>query len=416
MAWTSTASTANNSGGQWEFVVENALIGPTAQVFVEECHGSSCETVEASIDTSALLPGAAAGPSTTDEPTTDGQCDERDLFQYPPADLGAIELIVPMGQMSDSHVTPVDHAYFVNYLEPEREIDVFSPAEGTVTSIQRMASTIREGEDTPIDDHRIVIDHPCSVSSVFIHIDDLAPRLEAEAPPSGGYASVQVPVEAGELLGTFTMSVDYNIVDWKVTLDGFLEPSSYRMEPWKIHTPDYFEYYTAEVREQFIAKSPRTIEPIAGQIAYDVDGRLVGTWFQEGTNGYGGVDLDRYWSGHLTFAYDRFDPRAVVVSIGTFDGRSTQGAVAGNAPDPADVTIESGLVLYELVSYEFYVDGQYWNGRQLAKSPVLVAGDESYGVVAVQLVRDRELRVEAFPGLKPEEVEGFSGAELTYVR
>ena len=86
----------------------------------------------------------------------------------PPADLGAIELIVPMGQMSDSHVTPVDHAYFVNYLEPEREIDVFSPAEGTVTSIQRMAATIREGEDTPIDDHRIVIDHPCSVSSVFI--------------------------------------------------------------------------------------------------------------------------------------------------------------------------------------------------------------------------------------------------------
>jgi hypothetical protein len=68
------------------------------------------------------------------------------------------------------------------------------------------------------------------------------------------------------------------------------------------------------------------------------------------------------------------------------------------------------------VSYEFYVDGEYWNGRQLAKSPVLVAGEESYGVVAVQLVGDRELRVEAFPGLKPEEVEGFSGAELTYVR
>ena len=73
------------------------------------------------------------------------------------------------------------------------------------------------------------------------------------------------------------MSVDYNIVDWKVTLDGFLEPSSYSMEPWKIHTPDYFEYYTPEVREQFIAKSPahhRTRSQ--DQIAYDVDGRLVG--------------------------------------------------------------------------------------------------------------------------------------------
>ena len=37
-------------------------------------------------------------------------------------------------------------------------------------------------------------------------------------------------------------------------------------------------------------------------------------------------------------------------------------------------------------------------------------------VIVVELVGDRELRVETFPGLKPAEVEGFSSAALTYVR
>ena len=344
------------------------------------------------------------------------QCDERVLFQYPPADLAAIELIIPMGNMNDSHVTPVDHAYFVNQLQPEKEIDVFSPAEGIVTKIQRMAASIMEGVDAAIDDHRIIIDHPCSVSSYYIHIDNLAPRLQAEGPPPGGFVQVQIPVEAGELLGTYTQNLDYNMVDLNFTLDGFLVPSSYAMEPWKIHIPNYFDYYTPEIQEQFVAKSPRTIEPIAGQFAYDIDGRLVGTWFQKDTNGYAGADLNRYWAGHLTFAYDKYDPRAIVVSVGTFDGRSTQGVVTGNSPDPADVTIESGLILYELRPWDYYADGTFWNGWNLVKGPTLLPRTESYGVIAVELVGDRELRVETFPGLKPADIEGFSTAALTYVR
>ena len=415
LTWTSTASWASNQGNQWDFTIDSELIAPTTEVFLEECHGSGCETVATSIGTSILLGDDSMAEADLVESSA-AQCDERVLFQYPPADLTAIELIIPMGNMNDSHVTPVDHAYFVNFLQPEREIDVFSPAEGIVTKIQRMTASIMEGVDEAIDDHRIVIDHPCSVSSYFIHVDNLAPRLQAEGPPPGGFVQVQIPVEAGELIGTYTQNLDYNIVDLNFTLDGFLVPSSYTTEPWKIHTPDYFDYYIPEVREQFIAKSPRTIEPIAGQIAYDIDGRLVGTWFQKDTNGYAGADRNRYWAGHLTFAYDKFDPRAIMVSVGTFDGRSTQGAVTGNSPDPADVTIESGLVLYELVPWDYYVDGTYWNGWNLVKGPTLVPRADSYGVIAVELVGDRELRVETFPGLKPADIEGFSSAALTYVR
>jgi hypothetical protein len=52
----------------------------------------------------------------------------------------------------------------------------------------------------------------------------------------------------------------------------------------------------------------------------------------------------------------------------------------------------------------------------LVKGPTLLPRTESYGVIAVELVGDRELRVETFPGLKPADIEGFSTAALTYVR
>jgi len=351
--------------------------------------------------------------------TSTAQCDERTLYQHSPVDLAAIEFITPMGLMYDSHVTPVDHAYFQNFKEPDREIDVFSPAAGTVTGIQRMVASVSDEGDIAVDDYRIVIDHACSISSIFIHVDKLSPSLAAAAPPLGDYASVQVPVEAGELIGSFTANVDYNLVDYNITLEKLLVPSTYESEPWKIHTPDYFDYYTPEIQEGFVAKSLRTIEPIAGQIAYDIDGRLVGNWFHKGTEGYRGVDRGRNWAGHLSIAYDHLDPRAVFVSIGTFDGRSTQATVAGNRPDPADVTIDSGLVLYELVSYDYYVDGQHWDRTSLVKGLSLVPASESdgvVGVIAVQLVGERELLVETFPGLTLAEVEGFSDAVLTYVR
>ena len=72
------------------------------------------------------------------------QCDERVLFQHPPVDLTAIEQIIPMGRMAGEvgHVTPTDHSYFDQRLELEKQIDVFSPAEGIVISIERMALSI----------------------------------------------------------------------------------------------------------------------------------------------------------------------------------------------------------------------------------------------------------------------------------
>ena len=341
----------------------------------------------------------------------------RVTFEYPPVDLDRIEYVTPLGLMSGSHVTPVDHQYYQNFKEPDWDITVYSPAAGTITEIQHMQQTVSDGPGATIDDYRLVIEHTCTISSIFIHVGQLSPRVAEVAPSAGGYAQTDLPVAAGETIGSYRMNVDYNVVDLEVTLDGLLVPAHYEQESWKIHTPDPFDYFTSEIREVLIAKSLRVVEPFGGKFDYDVDGRLVGNWFQEGTNGYGGVDRERYWAGHLAIAYDLFDPSHVVISIGTFDGASAQYGVAGNAPDPRDVSVESGVVSYELVDYDYYIDGERWDRVSLVKGiEARNTAGRIYGVVLFQLVDDRTLKVETFPGEIASQVEGFSASALTYER
>lgn len=337
-------------------------------------------------------------------------------FEHAPVDLEAVEYITPFGLMFGSHVTPVDHQYFQNFLDPDREINVYTPGAGRVVSMQHFGAPVSEDSRGLVDDYRLVIEHTCSISSIFIHIDSLTERLAAHDPGVGGYASISEPVAAGELIGTFTQNVDFNLVDLDYVNSGLLDPSSYEQEPWKIHVPDTFDYFTPDIRKELEQLSLRSVEPLAGRFAYDIDGRLVGNWFLEGTNGYGGNDQDRYWGGHLSFAYDHLDPSMIVISIGTFDGRSRQFAVLGNSPHPAEVSVESGLTVYDLVEWDYAVDGQRWDRVTHAANIEAVPGDRVVGVVAVQLVADRELRVEVIPASTSSDYSGFGLNTATFSR
>jgi len=63
--------------------------------------------------------------------------------------------------MIGSHVTPIDHQYYVSYdfekgNEADVDIDVYSPGDGVVTQIQHM--NVAAGDDPiAIDDFRLVI-------------------------------------------------------------------------------------------------------------------------------------------------------------------------------------------------------------------------------------------------------------------
>ena len=289
------------------------------------------------------------------------------------------------------------------------------PADGVVTSMQHFGSVISDAPN-PIDDYRLVIDHGCGISSILIHIDELNNELLAVAPPLGEYANVAVPVAAGDLIGRFTSNMDLTIVDESVRIDGLIVEETYAREPWKIHTPDPFGYFADGIRHRMEALSLRSEPPFAGAFAWDIDGKLVGNWFAEGTNGYGGSDLERYWAGHLSFSYDHIDHSMVKVSIGTFAGRSEQMAVLGNRPDPADVGIGDGIVTYELVQPDYWVGGERWDRMTLEKGIEARPGGFILGTVLVQLLEDRVLLFEAFPGISADQVDGFTEAAVRFTR
>lgn len=325
--------------------------------------------------------------------------------------------VVPLGLMSGNHVTPVDHQYFQNFDNQEPDIEVYAPGDGVVTSIQHMFGSYESGGDViEWADFRVVIEHTCTISSIYIHIDVLADKIASQAPAKGEHASVKIPVEAGEVIGWYASNVDYNIVDEEVVLPGLLVPEHYASEPWKIHVPDTLLYFNEPVKSEIIAKSLRTVEPISGKFDHDVDGRLVGNWFLEGTNGYAGSSRHQYWVGHLSVSPDYLDPEHIIVSLGDFEGRQEQFGVAGNAPDPADVDVDHGLVEWELVSYEYYAGGSPWDRRTLAKDITAMNTEFVEGVVLFQLVEPRRLKVEVFPDATALQVEGFTENARFYER
>jgi len=354
---------------------------------------------------------------TTEEESGD---DENIMFDYAPFDLNNVVFIEPLGAMIGNHVTPIDHQYYMaldHMLQDQAVImvDVYSPASGTVTQIQHMTSL--PGDDTAvIDDYRIGIEHTSTISSIYIHLDTLSAKIAAVAPPPGEYASVSVAVGAGETIGYYSGTIDYNVVDENIVLTGFVNPDSYQAESWKIHTPDPFDYFNEPIKSQLIEKCLRTAQPVGGKIDYDIDGRLIGSWFKENTNGYAGLDPANYWVGHLSVVYHNVDPEHIIVSLGSYNNQPRQFGVKNNSPDPADVSVDTGQVLYELVDYDYYDGDVRWDRESLVKGLKLRNSDFVQGVVLFQLLEDRRLKVEIFPYMTAAGVGTFTQNAMIYVR
>lgn len=365
----------------------------------------------------SIFSGCVDTEFTTEE---DSGNNESIMFDYQQVDLNKVVFIEPLGAMIGNHVTPIDHQYYMaldHMLHDQAAIivDVYAPASGTVTQIQHMSS-LPGDETSVIDDYRIVIEHTSTVSSIYIHLDNLSSKIAAVAPPPGEYASVSVDVQAGEIIGYYKGTIDYNVVDENIVLTGFVNPESYEVEPWKIHTPDPFDYFNEPIKSQLIEKCLRTAEPVGGKIDYDIDGRLIGSWFKENTNGYAGLDPANYWVGHLSVVYHNVDPEHIIVSLGSYNNQPRQFGVKNNSPDPANVSVDTGQILYELVDYEYYDGDVLWDRESLVKGLKLRNSDYVQGVVLFQLIEDRKLKVEIFPDTTADGVGTFTENAMIYVR
>jgi len=356
--------------------------------------------------------------------------------------------IRPYGQISGAHVTPIDHMYF-NPMDRSLGRDSYEVRaidDGVIYYIKPRDVSVDSGKEK-LREWRIDIAHTCSFHSYFDLLTSLSQDILDEWELSKGKTDLGwngIPVKSGQLIGRIGgQTLDFGVYNYEVVLGGFIFPEHYSSESWKIHTVDPFPHFPDEVREVLLQKNLRKVEPFAGKIDYDIDGKLSGNWFEVDTNWFAGKDSHKYWNGHLSIAPNHIDPTAWMFAIGNWPGTTSSSGAADfkivNAePSPGNVGVEQGIVKYELAAYKYcpesgskikviaHISGAGLNLTDCKKSISLIIPDTQLlakdnpsgdaGVILVQLIEPRFLKVEVFPDKKLSDVDGFTEDAKLYER
>lgn len=342
--------------------------------------------------------------------------------------------ITPYGLTSGAHVTPIDHMYFAmkENSKGRDAYEVRAIQDGVIYNLQPRDVNVDTGE-AKAREWRMDIAHTCTFHSYFDLLTSLDPGILAEWEKTEGGRKGRwngVPIKSGQVVGRIgAQTLDFGVYNYDIVLPGFIFPEHYGHEYWKVHTVDPFPYFPEAIRKVFLERNVRKVAPLAGKIDHDVDGTLSGNWFEQGTNWYNGVDWKRYWSGHLSIAPNYIDPGRWIFATGSWPGEHDgSGAasylVVNTDPAPATVTKADGLVKYEL-GYVWYCSVD--SPDQCTMSPdgsVQVTAEHTtvnvrksiVGVVLLQMVEDRLLRVEIFVDQTANDVSAFTEAAKLYER
>ena len=367
-------------------------------------------------------PSLAQQQGQTSEPT----CAPSSIkFTSPVVPIAEMAPSIPYGMMVAGHVTPIDHGYLgikvlgkVQSTKTESDyVPVTSPAAGTITSIGNLGgpATIR-----------VVIEHGCNVSTVYMVLNRLSGVLASyaeEMKVNGANKQVSIPVKAGEEFGRQRDNmIDFNVWDGTQWLSGFENPFSYTSgEAWKPFTADPLPFFTPELRTAIESFMQRTTSPRFGKIDYDVPGTASGNWFLDGTMGYSGRFISEIasatgemnnpttpgkneydWS-HLAIAPHEVDSGKWIFSTGWWsdpagDPRQTMMNIEGSRPTPDKLTSASGMVAYQLVSFSPIEPVTAPARTPGAMAPYAVGytlgAGMPLGVVALQVNTDGSLNVE----------------------
>lgn len=350
-------------------------------------------------------------------------------FTHPPMKPEDVGIVLPYGLLAGGHVTPIDHMYFSpkDFDSKADTYPVYGIADGTIATIAFRADNTPSGQTNRSGkkgDYRLDIYYNCTFFSYYDLITSLSPELQAKVPSDTSKSwneMVNIPIKAGQEIGKIGgQTLDWAVYNAETKLTGFVVAEHYDREPWKIYT-DYksLDYFIEPYKGQFYNLLARQVEPRIGKIDYDVDGKLVGNWFMEGTNGYAGASSSsQYWDGHLAIVPNYIDPTFWHLSIGNWRGEAKQFGIVP-AQDPATVGIDTGIIKYELKQYEHYDpdNGQTWmSNTGPIKNPKGRVKGEAEGTVLLQLIESRKLKIETFPGKTASQVIGFTEKALNYVR
>lgn len=342
-----------------------------------------------------------------------GKCEDKEVsFTFSPMNPEVIKLIEPMGRMAPSHTFPTPHMYIsdnIGWDNPGRTItyDVIAPADGLIINIGALSN---------VNEYNIIVWYSCSLVGFFHHVYDLTPEILATIGelPSGSQWEASnknaIFVKAGQRIARSKGTFDFSVRDNKIVLTGLLRGGT------QIHLSDPFDYFIEPIRSQMLKKNPRTVEPVGGKINYDIDGRLAGNWFED-ASGVGVFDVN-FQKGRLAISYDFINPTLVQISFGAEDeigithddcrGCGWVYGVTGNKPDPADVSVLSGQVKYELLARESATDARGFRVR--------INTTEVLGVFLVQMLDDRTFKGEVFPKKTASQVTGFTNNAKIYKR
>jgi hypothetical protein len=348
-------------------------------------------------------------------------------------DVNTISHIAPMGEMTSTHVTPVDHiyVYFPQQAKPAGTYMVTSPADGIIIG----AEDFRIQNGYPYPDYRLVIMHSCKLFSVYIHVGTLigsASKIATEMQSTGRWSG-SIEIKSGEVIAddSANPNFDYSLFDGSTKLSGFANLDSYaNSEAWKPFTVDPFEYMTSAVKSSYAAKLTRTAAPLGGKIDYDKVGGIVGNWFVKGTNGYAGQGANAnysnatgsskvsrgYWDTHLAIAPHNVDTEQYIFSVGDWDGCPCQMVAAPGQINPSSITAASGTIVYELRELQLQsASGSNWDrGGIWPQNFKVVATNIVTGYLAIRVNADNSITVEKGVGLAKSAFTGFTSKALTY--
>ncbi len=343
-----------------------------------------------------------------------------------PMDPADFAFILPYGLMVGGHVTPVDHQYFspIIFDSPPSTYNVYAMADSQLVGVQtRTHQGQGQNKSIMVTDYHLIFSVSCRLFYYYDLVNSLATGLEDAFNDMNNHNGVHVT--SGQLIGKIGgQTLDFAVWDTEKPLTGFIVPEHYARESWKIYTADPLDYYADDIKAAALAKYVRTAEPLSGKIDYDIDGKLIGTWFKQEANGtttgYAGTGENDYWTTHLSFSPYFLDPSGFLISIGNWpkpDGAS-QFASKEDGPNPADVDVSTGLVKYNLVRFDDYkANGQRWDNMTFPNSPISLHKLSSVeGCMLAQMTDTRTLKAEAFNGKNCSLVTGFTSAATIYIR
>lgn len=325
-------------------------------------------------------------------------------FTFLPTDLSRMLEFGPIGVI---HVIPKDHGGFrLKEFSEDAYIPVYAMSDGIIHNIGKDTRTTDSGYE--YDDYSLHIAVSKTAEMWYGHVSRLADEILAAAPNlNAGYGlsnKVNIEIKAGQIIGYIGPHPGFDIGMFDLAKEVyFANPGRYSQQ--YRHTQSWTDYLTPSLLEQVWRINPRTVPPLGGKISHDVAGTIAGNWFLDGT-----TDMTQ-WSKQLVFAYheiygDRIaiaDASPLVDGAGILnDGREAYlWFVKGNTPQLSTINQGSGFTKYEVAKW-----------TQLLED----ASAPAEGTVGVQLVDEKTLKYEWFPGKSSSEVTGFSAAVKIYKR